>query len=620
MTTSPGWPRPSASRPPRTGLSTSSTSRLDRRFVNRRLSTPNARLIAGIYADSSGRPGSLLGKGQLTSFRPPRLEHGPDHAVELGKGTTYWIAVMLGRGEPIWLKTHGGGVGTSPSVTSPKGQQDLLNDVAQPTAPSRRTARRRCTPPSATACSCSPRTRLPAAAEGAAALRSLADANEVTFDVTDDASKFTEDNLAKYRAVVFLNTSGDVLNDAQQAAFEAYFRGGGGFFGIGSAIETEPDWQFLTDVLGTRATDGQDRGRRPARSRSPTASTTRPRTCPSTGPARTPGTTSTLQRPRAQPRAGHRRRAVDDRGAFEIQPWGGRLEGIDGRHDGRRPPGHLVQGLPGRSLVLHRARATRPPASARSDFRDQLARRHRAGAPAQSDPVYSDCGATVLANYQQTKLSAPPNLSEPIGFDVLPDGRVIQTDRRGGVRLHDPASNQTTRAGRRSPSTPSTRTACTARRSTTTSPTNKWVYLFYSPPTVKDVKLSDGSIVTQTTPPGRPAPEHGADVRDSRLGSLRRLLPAVALQVRRRDRRRRRRTSTWPASRRSCACPNNRGACCHVAGDIDFDKHNNLWLVTGDDTPAGGGNSGGFAPFNDQLTNETPDHRGRRTRPAGRSR
>ena len=51
--------------------------------------------------------------------------------------------------------------------------------------------------------------------------------------------------------------------------------------------------------------------------------------------------------------------------------------------------------------------------------------------------------------------------------------------------------------------------------------------------------------------------------------------------------------------------PNNRGACCHVAGDIDFDSDNNLWMVTGDDTPAGGGNSGQNAPFSDQLTNET---------------
>ena len=30
--------------------------------------------------------------------------------------------------------------------------------------------------------------------------------------------------------------------------------------------------------------------------------------------------------------------------------------------------------------------------------------------------------------------------------------------------------------------------------------TNKWVYLYYSPQTVTDVKLSDGAIVTQTTP------------------------------------------------------------------------------------------------------------------------
>ena len=50
--------------------------------------------------------------------------------------------------------------------------------------------------------------------------------------------------------------------------------------------------------------------------------------------------------------------------------------------------------------------------------------------------------------------------------------------------------------------------------------------------------------------------------------------------------------------------PVNRQECCHVAGDIDFDKHNNLWLVTGDDTPAGGINAGGYGPFNDQLTDE----------------
>ena len=64
-------------------------------------------------------------------------------------------------------------------------------------------------------------------------------------------------------------------------------------------------------------------------------------------------------------------------------------------------------------------------------------------AAGESDPVYSDCGATVLANYQQIKISAPPNLLEPIGFDQFPDGRIIQTARGGSLRLHDPATGTT---------------------------------------------------------------------------------------------------------------------------------------------------------------------------------
>ena len=41
-------------------------------------------------------------------------------------------------------------------------------------------------------------------------------------------------------------------------------------------------------------------------------------------------------------------------------------------------------------------------------------------AAGESDPVYSDCGATVRANYQQSFVAAPPNLSEPIGSTCSP--------------------------------------------------------------------------------------------------------------------------------------------------------------------------------------------------------
>ena len=40
---------------------------------------------------------------------------------------------------------------------------------------------------------------------------------------------FTDARLARYDAVIFLLTTGDVLDGAQQGAFERYVRGGDGF-------------------------------------------------------------------------------------------------------------------------------------------------------------------------------------------------------------------------------------------------------------------------------------------------------------------------------------------------------------------------------------------------------
>jgi len=68
---------------------------------------------------------------------------------------------------------------------------------------------------------------------------------------TEDASLFTADNLAQFRVVVFLNTTGDILDDAQQRAFEQWFNAGKcGFFGIHSAADTEYDWPFYSELLG----------------------------------------------------------------------------------------------------------------------------------------------------------------------------------------------------------------------------------------------------------------------------------------------------------------------------------------------------------------------------------
>jgi type 1 glutamine amidotransferase len=82
---------------------------------------------------------------------------------------------------------------------------------------------------------------------GIAAIREL---GGFGVDATEDAGAFTPANLARYRAVVFLNTTGDVLDPARQRAFEGYVRGGGGYVGVHSAADTEYDWPFYGELVG----------------------------------------------------------------------------------------------------------------------------------------------------------------------------------------------------------------------------------------------------------------------------------------------------------------------------------------------------------------------------------
>ena len=69
-------------------------------------------------------------------------------------------------------------------------------------------------------------------------------------DATEDSAAFTDEALARYKAVVFLSTTGDVLNSSQQEAFERFIRRGGGFVGVHSAADTEYDWPFYGGLVG----------------------------------------------------------------------------------------------------------------------------------------------------------------------------------------------------------------------------------------------------------------------------------------------------------------------------------------------------------------------------------
>lgn len=85
---------------------------------------------------------------------------------------------------------------------------------------------------------------------GAPAIYKLGQENGFDVDTTSDASVFTKKGLKKYAAVVFLSTTGDVLDDQQQQAFENFIRSGKGYVGIHAAADTEYDWPWYNQLAG----------------------------------------------------------------------------------------------------------------------------------------------------------------------------------------------------------------------------------------------------------------------------------------------------------------------------------------------------------------------------------
>ncbi|MFV2118170.1 ThuA domain-containing protein, partial [Streptomyces sp. Act-28] len=88
--------------------------------------------------------------------------------------------------------------------------------------------------------------------QGIAALKELGAPAGISVTATEEARQFTTANLARYDAVVFLSTTGDVLDADQQKAFEDYIGSGGGYMGVHAAADTEYDWEFYGGLVGAR--------------------------------------------------------------------------------------------------------------------------------------------------------------------------------------------------------------------------------------------------------------------------------------------------------------------------------------------------------------------------------
>jgi glucose/arabinose dehydrogenase len=85
---------------------------------------------------------------------------------------------------------------------------------------------------------------------GVLALQSLCKENGIEMDTTSNSQFFAEDSLRPYGAVIFLSTTGNILEGNQEIALERYIQSGGGFVGIHAASDAEYDWRWYGQMIG----------------------------------------------------------------------------------------------------------------------------------------------------------------------------------------------------------------------------------------------------------------------------------------------------------------------------------------------------------------------------------
>ena len=405
-------------------------------------------------------------------------------------------------------------------------------------------------------------TRRASIQDGVSTIRNLAKNNGFTVTVSQDAGVFTAGNLENYRAVVFLNTTGDILNNAQQAAFEDYVTAGGGYVGVHAAAETEPDWPFYQNLVGAKVASatGVEPGNVDVADRVHPSTETVPKTLTLTEEwynftANVRGTSHVLA-------------TVDEKSiAGGTMGYDHPISWCKDYQGGRS----WYTGL-GHSIETYRVGA----------FKKHLL----GGIQWAAGVVEGDCGATVLANYEKVTLNDEPG--EPMSLAVLPDGRVLHNTRGGEIRLYDPESG----ASPVITTIPVYTHDEDGLQTVAIDPNfneNKWVYVYYSP------RLN--TPVDDPSTPGvnegdAPVTSNDPTVWDkfkgynqlSRFKFVEEPTPHLDLD----------------SEQQILRVDVDRGACCHVAGKVKFDGKGLLYLITGDDTNAGG--SDNFTPINESPT------------------
>ncbi len=266
--------------------------------------------------------------------------------------------------------------------------------------------------------------------EATTAIQQLGATNNFTVTATEDSSVFNDANLEQYEVVIFLSTTGDVLTPTEQAAFERYIQGGGGYAGIHAASDTEYDWPWYGSLVGAYFNNH---------------------------PAGTPSATVKVEDPAHPSTAGLPKRwqRTDEWYNFRTPNTltaRNKLHILASMDETTYAPGTGANGVEhpiawcqdydgGRSWYTGMGHTE-------ASFTDAPFLKHiLGGIQTAAGVVPSDCKATLQPSFE--KVALDENTTNPMELDIADDGRVFYIDRAGAVKIILP--NRQRRHGRHDP-------------------------------------------------------------------------------------------------------------------------------------------------------------------------
>ena len=357
-------------------------------------------------------------------------------------------------------------------------------------------------------------------------------AAEKGFDVefTEDAGRFTNANLKQFNAVVFLNTTGDVLNNEQQEEFERYIQAGGGYLGIHSATDCEYEWPWYGRLAGAYFLDHPN----------PKNVQTGKFYVVQKDNFATKGMPDEFER-------------TDEFYSFkQISPAINVLVKIDestyqGGKNGKDHPMSWYQEYDGgRSFYTAMGHTD-------ATFSEPLFLNHIwAGlnyVMGGDNPKPLDFNKAKPEENRFSKVVLEEKLNEPMELSVLNDGRVLFIERHGAVRLYNTKTKSlktiatipvSTKYKDKKGAVSEAEDGLLGLNKDPNFATNHWIYLYFSDPVKSENVLARFTLVGDKL-----------DLKSKK----------ILLVV-----------------------PTQREQCCHTAGSIAWDKDGNLYLSTGDNT------------------------------------